>query len=152
MAFNWENGDLDVAGDISATNCGVSGLTINGKQIYAPYELYYDNTEKGTAGSITLSDSANNYDYLEIYYNWEEDYGYNSAKINNPDGKIASIFSCYDNGTYYYTETTRYSINGTSFTRDNGVRWRFGTSGSPTRTNTTTSGGSIRIYQIIGYK
>jgi len=78
---------------------------------------------------------------------------YNSVKIYSPNGKIAMLIGSYDNGTRLYHEVARYTISGTSITRSNATRWRFGTGGeNSTRTNTTSSDPSIKVVKVIGYR
>lgn len=48
--------------------------------------ILYDNPS-GSNGTITLSDSTENYDYIEIYYFSGMNYDYYSNKIVNPNGK-----------------------------------------------------------------
>lgn len=131
-------------------------LTIKKKQILAPYILYEGN-ESMTDSNITLEDDVSNYQYLEIFYFYYADLDdikcKSSIKIYNPNGNIAMLTGNYDNGTRYYSETARYTINGTSMIRSLATRWRFGTGGeNNTRANTTSSNQSIFIYRVVGYK
>ncbi len=109
-------------------------------------------SQSGEIGDIVLNDSAANYKYLEFFYTWEtSNSGWGSTKVENANGKIVCLDLTYDNGTYYYLATSRYTINEKNLTLNSSVRWRLNTNGSQTRTDTKTSGGSVRVYKIIGY-
>ena len=128
-------------------------LTIDKKQILAPYVLYNGN-ESRTDKNITLNDSASNYKILEIYFNYynPDDAKYKSIKVYEPNGKIALIEGSYANATYLYFESARYTINGTTLTRSSAYRWRFKIDGNATRKDTTTDDPSIWITRVVGYK
>ena len=53
----------------------------------------YDNGS-GTPGTVTLSESAENFNYLEIFYNDGTNYGYveHSTKVTYPNGKKVALF------------------------------------------------------------
>ena len=128
-------------------------LTIDKKQILAPYTLY-DGNESRTDKNITLNDSASNYKILEIYFNYynPDDAKYKSIKVYEPNGKIALIDGSFANATYLYFESARYTINGTTLTRSSAYRWRFRIDGNATRKDTTTDDPSIWITRVVGYK
>src|SRR5574344_1437910 len=48
----------------------------------------YDNST-GSTGTITLSDSASNYNYIELYYYKSSTYGY--SRIKNPNNKNITL-------------------------------------------------------------
>lgn len=125
-------------------------LTIDKKQILAPYVLYDDGE---TSGNITLNDSSANYEYIDIYYTWEDTNKHTCSRTYSPNGKTIELQMQNDSGTYLYNELAFYGCNGTALNRTSASRWRFATSGNPTRTDTTSSNNpSIRIYRVVGYK
>ena len=72
-----------------------SNLGVNGTVLY--------NNTSGTSGTITLSDSAANYDYLVFYYDAYQDSAYCSTKIYNANGKSVGL-SAFD--SYYQNSGT----------------------------------------------
>lgn len=129
-------------------------LTRKGNDLLGGKVLYEGNDSTPTEKSITLSDSAANYDYLEIFYIvYANQYRmYYSVKVDEPNGKTVGLFGAFDNGTRLYEETASYSVSGTSLTRGSSARWRFGVGENQTRTDTTTNDPSVWITKVIGYK
>ena len=138
-------------------------ITKQNNSLLAPISLYEDATGTGT-GNITLkvnntATSCENFEYIEIFYRPYSDTvlssyrsGYGSVKVHSPNGKKIQLLLDYDNGTYWYHCFSTWTFNTTTLTKNNEMRWRFGTSGSPTRTDTTSSDSNIYIYKIVGYK
>ena len=129
-------------------------LTRKGNEVYGGAVLYNGNASTPTEKSITLSDSAANYDFLEIFYivyanQYRMDY---STRVSNPNGKTVALFGAFDNGTRLYEEIASYSVSGTSLTRGSSARWRFTVGENHTRTDTTTNDPSVWITKVIGYK
>ena len=54
-----------------------------------PTTLYSNDT--GTTGTVTLSQSAANFNYLEIFYKDNQSVKYNSSKVNSPNGKSIGL-------------------------------------------------------------
>lgn len=84
----------------------------------APVNLYNNST--GTNGTVTLSQSAANFSWIEIFYR-DYDNHYNSVKVYAPNGKKAwlsggYIDSGHTNGNEKYATV---SISGTSITKTN---------------------------------
>lgn len=115
-----------------------------------PVILYNDEDSSISAkASLTLSDSAANYTYLEIFYGWDGGgFGLSSNKIYKANGKKANLGQSVFNNGYIYTASSTWSISGTAMTMTIGEYWRWGTSGTPSRTQTN----QMAIYQVIGYK
>ena len=129
-------------------------ITKQNGDILGSFVLYEGNSDTPTEKSITLSDSAANYDYLEIFYIvYANQYRmYYSVKVDEPNGKTVGLFGAFDNGTRLYEETASYSVSGTSLTRGSSARWRFGVGENQTRTDTTTNDPSVWITKVVGYK
>lgn len=75
------------------------------------------NNSSGSTGTITLSNSAANYSYIEVFYKTNDNL-YGSHKVNNPNGKniiITSSMPKNDSGNCYL-KSTQYSISGTKIT------------------------------------
>ena len=87
----------------------------------------YDNSS-GTTGTVTLSQTSANFNYLEIYYHRHSDKQTMCQKIYSPNGKNVQLISSWygaDGGTtnlYIYRE--KISISGTSITvSEKGAGW-----------------------------
>ena len=78
-----------------------------------PVALY--NNTSGSNGTIALSDSSANYEYIEIFYR-SNDNDYSSVKVYQPNGKNVSLFAARPNGstTRVYQKYRVVNINGTS--------------------------------------
>ena len=89
-----------------------------------PVDIY--NNATGTAGTVTLSESAGNFRYLEIFYRDKQgNYpGYNSVKVYSPNGKRVDTTtiqkeSADTNTSLIRINTRSLTISGTSITVDN---------------------------------
>jgi hypothetical protein len=87
------------------------------QKTYEEYVLYND-TNGGTNGNVTLSDSAANYDYMEIYFRSNDGTEHTaSQKIYSPNGKRAGLvyWFVFDGGaTATYAKIKKVLINGTT--------------------------------------
>ena len=76
--------------------------------------LYYD--ASGTAGTVTLSGSAADYDFMRVFFLDNNDY-YGSVDVHKPNGKSISTQAIYPDGsTSFWINGTVWSISGTSIT------------------------------------
>lgn len=159
MPWQYWNGDYNVIGRgtwinniTNQTNEPTSG--VDQEVMYIEYKktptILYNNGS-GTTGNVTLSETANNFEYLEIYYMHSGgDDAFKSVKIHAPNGKKAKLDAMYDNGTYLYFYTESASISGTTITRGTKVRWRVAAStAAQTRTVDTNC---IYIKRVVGYR
>lgn len=116
------------------------------RTILSDHSLYFN--ASGTNGTITLSDNAVNYDYIEIYYFCDVGQLL-CAKVYNPNGKAAILTSTTYYGDTIYFRSALLDINGKTIT------WRSSHSGSGTA---KTSGCSVSseqvllVNKIVGYK
>ena len=115
---------------------------INKPTILNPTTLF-DN-QSGTTAPITLSDSIENYDYIEIYYK-TNDAGSRASQKFYPIGNSNRICLAYgyDDGTLYY-KTSNIVIGGTSLTFANNTQY--------VNFSSRTSGDYIYITDITGRK
>lgn len=134
---------------IEDTNTSLEDITDELSHL-KPYVLYENETSASSTTSYTLSDSAANYKYLEIFYannNYANMYLYN--KVSNPNGKTVNLFSCgvgEDNGATLWICSGRYSISNKTISKvyEYGYRLTNGNWGL---------GGSIHaIRKVVGYK
>lgn len=125
--------------------------------IHSPYGPYggnvlfgyalYDNSN-GSNGTITLEDSAANYDYLEIFYRTNDNV-YNSIKVYSPNGKRVNLMAHWINlnTSRLYLKTKIISISGKSITNVNYSEIVLG----PEET-WFNEDNYIYITQVVGYK
>ncbi len=131
-------------------NDGGSNLTYcHQGEIQAKPKTLYDNSS-GTTGTVTLSDSASNYKYLEIHYCDVNKTVYNSCKIYSPNGKnalltISWVYNTETGGTQTMTKHIKISSKEISNV-------------SYSNFNVEPSGvwagiwNTIAIVQVVGYK
>lgn len=107
-------------------------------------ELYNDSTGSNT--SITLSETAANFKYIEIFYRSNDNY-YNSEKVYLPNQKNVSLISQWTGPTSLYLKTSVCEINGTAINFLNGYEVSIDTTGTAIATRS-----GIYITRVIGYK
>lgn len=118
-----------------------------------PKTLYNNNS--GTTGTVTLSETANNFSYLEIFYNYyrspDEITNSNYAKSLKLKAN-ASKFTIHE--TIFSSDRaklkggiTEYSISGTSISVDLAGEYEIATSGYA-----KNSTNSIKITKVLGYR
>ena len=83
--------------------------------------VLYENAS-GSTGDITLSETAANFKYLEIFYkrySTAGEYGTpcKSEKVNNPNGKYTVLNMIYSGGDILQISAEEVQINGTKITR-----------------------------------
>lgn len=155
IAEAWEHGGggagetLPVGSEIDfdgeSTDIPTGWEQVEGKT-YLGTVLYNDTT--GTTGSVTLSDSSANYNYMEIYFRTNDGLGYTGCqKVYNPDAKkTCLIYWHLSSGTYSYVKVKGISISGTSITNNLYSEISISNSVSSTSTN------NIYITRVVGYK
>ena len=109
-------------------------------------QVLYDNST-GTNGTVTLSDSAANYEYVDIFYRDNDD-TYSSVRVNNPNGKNADISTIERWGTTLYIKQKRITISGNKITNGNATEANFTTA---PKIGINTSANNIYITKVIGY-
>ena len=126
-----------------------------------PTTLY---SSTGTTGTITLSSSAANFTYLEIFYTDNNSRQPQSIKLYSPDGKYVSL-SCVEPSTSgteprAYIRTSGWTISGTTMTpgrsdldgANRGVYAQIYPHASGTNIDVNvTANNYIKIVRILGY-
>lgn len=108
---------------------------------YSPTSLYTNSS--GATGTITLSETAANFEYLEIFYSASSgNTNLKSVKIASPNNKVAHLDFIGTSYLFYARKT----ISGTSVTT--GTYARITTSDGTISSSTN----QIYIYKVIGYK
>ena len=107
--------------------------------------VLYNNTS-GTTGTATLSETAANFQYLEIFYS--KGGIYNSVKVYSPNNKKASLIIGYLNSSAdAQLQLAKVTISGTQITRDTSGYINFGTT-----THSMGTGTEVAIYRVLGYR
>ena len=86
----------------------VNDVCISGQVLY--------NNASGTAGTVTLSDSAENYTYLEIFYRSSGDNACGSVKVFNPNGKLVHLGTIHYIADYDYAKFALVNVSGSMIT------------------------------------
>lgn len=106
--------------------------------------VLFENAE-GTNGTVTLAESAANYETLKIYFK-NNDEAYSSVEVNDPDGKVVSLMSGFgftaNSKNYFNIKATDLSISGKTLTPVIGGDINF-TSGSNVNISYTTNNNYI---------
>lgn len=135
---------VGIMGKYDATEGGL--FQIEGKKLLTPY-LLYENAS-GNTGTITLSDSVQNYDYIEIYVLSTSDistgYAQNSTKVWQPNGKTAWLTTGYCDNDSYNIKLTSALLSGNQITKPYGY-WEF-------KSNSASKTNYVGITKVIGYK
>lgn len=119
------------------------------EQIHKEKVLY--NNTSGATGNITLSESAANFTYLEIFYRDTSISSYNSTKIYSPNGKKISLGVIIQgsSGTNTQFKSGIYDISGTAINQTNHKGHGQLNNNSASGAN---SGNYIAIVRVIGYR
>lgn len=146
IKIEWQN--LTVSelpeGYTTATVRQINGYSLSSFQLIPT--VLFDNLS-GTAGTITLSQSAANFNYLEIFYGKGGE-TLQSVKVFSPNGKGAILLTGYvENDNFVQLQIPKILINGTSITK--------GTSGLINFTDSTLHiyiSDEVQLYKVLGYK
>ena len=102
------------------------------------------------ATSATLSSTAANFKFLEIFYAHNSGlYGYNSTRVHAPNGKRVCLSQIEGQGAYIVMYTGHIAISGTSvsFTGGGGLSIH----GSNFTLGGFANNNEMKLYKIIGY-
>lgn len=108
----------------------VNGVCFSGNVLY--------NSANGTAGTVTLSDSAENYTYLEIFYRSSGDNACGSVKVFSPNGKLVHL------GTIHYIALV--NVSGSMITFSQNYQITLKNNGS-----VYSAENAIYITRVVGY-
>ena len=113
-----------------------------------PTSLYSNSS--GTSGTITLSETAANFNYLEVYYALTTDSGYSCSKAQSPNGKKVNLQIVNGIATNNISIAgCTISISGTSITFSAGKTIAIA---SGFTLNGFSNTNEIKIYKILGYR
>lgn len=116
----------------------VNGVCISGKVLY--------NSANGTAGTVTLSDSAENYTYFEIFYRSSGDNACGSVKVYSPNGKLVHLGTIHYIADYDYANFALVSVSGSMITFNQNYQIILKNNGS-----TYSAENAIYITRVVGY-
>lgn len=116
----------------------VNGVCISGQVLYS--------SANGTAGTVTLSDSAENYTYLEIFYRSSGDNACGSVKVFSPNGKLVHLGTIHYVADYDYAKFALVSVSGSMITFSQNYQITLKSNGS-----VYSAENAIYIMRVVGY-
>ncbi len=133
-------GSLSTVDACSARNATELYERIIGKVLY--------NSSTGTIGNVILSETSENFDYIEVFFR-DQDNLFSSVKIHNPNGKYFTMNTTGIGIGIIAFRTKAMSISGTSISYLDGYTQIFTNGISSGYNNSNTY---IYITRIMGYK
>lgn len=115
-----------------------NGVSLSGKVLY--------NSANGTAETVTLSDSAENYTYLEIFYRSSSDNACGSVKVFSPNGKLVHLGTIHYVADYDYAKFALVSVSESMITFSQNYQITLKSNGS-----TYSAENAIFITRVVGY-
>ena len=116
----------------------VNGVSLSGKVLY--------NSANGTAETVTLSDNAENYTYLEIFYRSSGDNACGSVKVFSPNGKLVHLGTIHYIADYDYAKYALVNVSGSMITFRQNYQITLKNNGS-----TYSAENAIFITRVVGY-
>lgn len=116
----------------------VNGVCVSGK-------VLYDNAS-GTAGAVTLSDSVENFTYIEIFYRSSGDNACGSVKVYSPNGKLVHLGTIHYISDYDYAKFALVNVSGSMITFSQNYQITLKNNGS-----TYSAENAIFITRVVGY-
>lgn len=116
----------------------VNGMCLSGKVLY--------NSASGTAGTVTLLDSAENYTYLEIFYRSSGDNACGSVKVFSPNGKLVHLGTIHYIADFDYAKFALVNVSGSMITFSQNYQITLKNNGS-----TYSAENAIFITRVVGY-
>ena len=116
----------------------MNGVCISGQVLY--------NSTNGTAGTVTLSDSVENYTYLEIFYRSSGDNACGSVKVFSPNGKLVHLGTVHYIADYDYAKFALVNVAGSMITFSQNYQITLKSNGS-----TYSAENAIYITRVVGY-
>ena len=116
----------------------VNGVSLSGKVLY--------NSANGTAETVTLSDSAENYTYLEIFYRSSGDNACGSVKVFGPNGKLVHLGTIHYIADYDCAKFALVNVSGSMITFSQNYQITLKSNGS-----VYSAENAIYITRVVGY-
>lgn len=115
-----------------------NGVSLSGKVLY--------NSANGTAETVTLSDSAENYTYIEIFYRSSGDNACSSVKVFSPNGKLVHLGTIHYIADYDYAKFALVNVSESMITFSQNYQIILKSNGS-----TYSAENAIFIMRVVGY-
>lgn len=146
LQFSWAS---KANRDSSTNSTTIVNLPNNPGTIPVPIQLYYNAT--GTDGTVTLSQTAANFNYLRIYFKKNGDTNAcASTDLYSPNGKKATLIVSNVSSSIAQLTWKIVTVSGTSITVSSQNYWnRDMSSGSMSG---STSDAKVYIYRVEGWK
>lgn len=140
-----------LSGTLPISKGGTGGTTATAARtnlgVYTKERLY--NNSSGSSGTITLSATANNYNWLEIHYGWSTVFGSTIVIPNTSGSKTINLSLSYLTGSSneLIVRSTLIYLNGRTITwgRNHSVEFVIGGKSS-------VNNDKIVIHQVYGFK
>lgn len=116
----------------------VNGVCLSGNVLY--------NNASGTAGTVTLSGSVENYTYLEIFYRSSGDNACGSVKVFSPNGKLVHLGTIHYIADYDYAKFALVSVSKSMITFSQNYQIILKNNGSE-----YSAENAIYITRVVGY-
>lgn len=116
----------------------VNGVSLSGKVLY--------NSANGTAETVTLLDSAENYTYLEIFYRSSDNNACGSVKVFSPNGKLVHLGTIHYIADFDYAKFALVNVSGSMITFSQNYKITLKNNGS-----TYSAENAIFITRVVGY-
>lgn len=116
----------------------VNGVCISGQVLY--------NSASGTSGTVTLSDSVENYTYIEIFYRSSGDNACGSVKVFSPNGKLVHLGTIHYISDYDYAKFALVNVSGSMITFNQNYQITLKNNGS-----VYSAENAIFITRVVGY-
>jgi hypothetical protein len=116
----------------------VNGVCISGQVLYS--------SASGTAGTVTLSDSVENYTYIEIFYRSSGDNACGSVKVFSPNNKLVHLGTIHYIADYDYAKFALVSVSGSMITFSQNYQITLKSNGS-----VYSAENAIYITRVVGY-
>jgi hypothetical protein len=115
-----------------------NGVCFSGQVLY--------NSASGTAETVNLSDSVENYTYLEIFYRSSGDNACGSVKVFSPNGKLVHLGTIHYIADYDYAKFALVSVSESMITFSQNYQIILKSNGS-----TYSAENAIFITRVVGY-
>lgn len=116
----------------------VNGVCLSGQVLY--------NSANGTAGTVTLSDSVENYTYIEIFYRSSGDNACGSVKVFSPNGKLVHLGTIHYIADYDYAKFALVKVSESMITFSQNYQIILKNNGSE-----YSAENAIFITRVVGY-
>lgn len=116
----------------------VNGVCLSGQVLYS--------SASGTAGTVTLSDSVENYTYIEIFYRSSGDNACGSVKVFSPNGKLVHLGTIHYIADYDYAKFALVNVSGSMITFSQNYQITLKNNGS-----VYSAKNAIYITRVVGY-